>query len=485
MESDLIIKFDDLILSDYFDLLGEPEMGLFAPVTNELVRSARGYGSQIKDSRSEANTITLPVFSTRGNWRDFKDDISILARDKELHRIWFSHEPDRYYLGKLDGESKLVRSLEQMNEATGSLTFIIPDGLAHGIEEQSFFSSGETLRIENNGTYKTPVRFQADFTEDTSYLGILTENQIIQLGTVDEPDVQTVAPSTVLWVDEMTPATKNKWSFKTARIRWKPESSINSGEVGFRSQDFWAEDFGNYKDIWHGPSITRYTNDSSVENWEATFRVGHKKSAKTPKVQQQGMTEMNIVDKDNNFIAGVEIKKGFSSNEYVDYYFFIGDTRVYKGSIPYERRDFFGNVVIKKVGNKFTFSITAINPSNWKSLWTYSRSYTNDDVSNLRANAQTVWWGLWSDKPPMELGCSYTKFVKINTSNIEEEALTFSAGDHLEVTEKLKVFLNGTPADDYLANGSDKIYIEPGNTDVLIASDKTPIVKATIRNAFL
>ncbi|MCI1134785.1 hypothetical protein MOP89_03225 [Enterococcus gallinarum] len=92
---------------------------------------------------------------------------------------------------------------------------------------------------------------------------------------------------------------------------------------------------------------------------------------------------------------------------------------------------------------------------------------------------------MWSDKPSMELGCSYTKFVKINTSNVEEEALTFSVGDHLEVTEKLKVFLNGTPADDYLANGSDKIYIEPGNTDVLISSDKSPIVKATIRDTFL
>ena len=82
------------------------------------------------------------------------------------------------------------------------------DGFMYSINERTFNSINNLISIENNGTYKTPVRFQADFTEDTSYLGILTENQIIQLGTVDEPDVQTVAPSTVLWVDEMTPATK-------------------------------------------------------------------------------------------------------------------------------------------------------------------------------------------------------------------------------------------------------------------------------------
>lgn len=437
---------------------------------------------RFRDFLRDPKKITISFPYQHKKEQDIIDEISTFFFSPDERILINPKDESKYFLAKLQGEID-VSTVGVYSIVTVDMYSY--DGFMYSINERTFNSINNLISIENNGTYKTPVRFQADFTEDTSYLGILTENQIIQLGTVDEPDVQTVAPSTVLWVDEMTPATKNKWSFKTARIRWKPESSINSGEVGFRSQDFWAEDFGNYKDIWHGPSITRYTNDSSVENWEATFRVGHKKSAKTPKVQQQGMTEMNIVDKDNNFIAGVEIKKGFSSNEYVDYYFFIGDTRVYKGSIPYERRDFFGNVVIKKVGNKFTFSITAINPSNWKSLWTYSRSYTNDDVSNLRANAQTIWWGLWSDKPPMELGCSYTKFVKINTSNIEEEALTFSTGDHLEITENLKVFLNGTPADDYLANGSDKIYFEPGNTDLLIASDKSPIVKATIRNTFL
>ena len=88
--------------------------------------------------------------------------------------------------------------------------------------------------------------------------------------------MQTVAPSTVLWVDEMTPATKNKWSFKTARIRWKPESSINSGEVGFRSQDFWAKILVIIKisGTDHRLHVTRMIPQLKIG--EATFRVGHK-----------------------------------------------------------------------------------------------------------------------------------------------------------------------------------------------------------------
>ncbi|MFB5210721.1 distal tail protein Dit [Enterococcus casseliflavus] len=483
MESDLIIKFDDLILSDYFDLLGEPDMGLFAPVTNELVRSARGYGSQIKDSRSEANTITLPVFSTRGNWRGFKDDISVLARDKELHRIWFSHEPDRYYLGKLDGESKLVRSLERMNEATGSLTFIIPDGISYAVEEKQFRGLNNTLTIENNGTHKSPASFTVDFTENTDYLGFLTDKKIIQLGTVEDTDAATTAASTVIFNESITGTSNRNWSENVARIRHTPDSSTLSGRLTWRSDSVVATDFGSGEG-YHGPSVTRFLGDDAIENWEATFRVGFIRASSNPKREQVGLLEGNILDADNNFIAGFNIKKPRATDERVEYAFYIGDNRVFLGDIPYNFRDFFGNVVIKKIGNKFVFSIGGFG-DNWKFDWSYARSFTNDDVANLRAKSMSCYFGVWNWRPSMYLRMSYAKFIKINTNNLEEEALKFLAGDHLEITENLKVFLNGTPADDYLANGSDKLYFEPGTTEVLIASDKFPSVTATLRERYL
>lgn len=483
MESDLIIKFDDLILSDYFDLLGEPEMGLFAPVTNELVRSARGYGSQIKDSRSEANTITLPVFSTRGNWRDFKDDISILARDKELHRIWFSHEPDRYYLGKLDGESKLVRSLERMNEATGSLTFIIPDGISYAVEEKQFRGLNNTLTIENNGTHKSPASFTVDFTENTDYLGFLTDKKIIQLGTVEDTDAATTAASTVIFNESITGTSNRNWSENVARIRHTPDTSALSGRVSWKLNSVEVSDFGSGEG-WHGPSVTRFLGDDAIENWEATFRVGLKRASSNPKREQVGLLEGNILDADNNFIAGFNIKKPRATDERVEYAFYIGDNRVFLGDIPYNFRDFFGNVVIKKIGSKFVFSIGGFG-DNWKFNWSYSKSFTNDDVANLRAKSMSAFFGSWNWRPSMSLGMSYAKFTKINTNNPEEESLKFLTGDHLEITENLKVFLNGTPADDYLANGSDKLYFEPGTTEVLIASDKSPSVTATLRERYL
>ena len=78
------------------------------------------------------------------------------------------------------------------------------------------------------------------------------------------------------------------------------------------------------------------------------------------------------------------------------------------------------------------------------------------------------------------------QIVKINTSNIEEEALTFSVGDHFGSHGKIGKFFEWNTSRRLLSKMVRiRFYIEPGNTDVLIASDKAPIVKATIRNAFL
>ncbi|MFI3805443.1 distal tail protein Dit [Vagococcus fluvialis] len=483
--SDVVIKFDELILSDYFDLLEEPDMGLFAPVTNELVRAARGYGSKLKDSYSGSNTINLSVFSTEGNLRKFKDDLSIIARDKKLHKLSFSYEPDRYYLCKLDGDSKLIRSLENKDECTGTLSFIVPEGISHGTEEK-FFTKNETnslITINNGGTYKTSPTFEIDFTENTDYVALITGDEVIQLGTVEDDDVNKPQLIDILFSDEMGFSTNNKWSQNVARIRHTPENANLSGSVQWRADDVLMTDYGNGEG-YHGGSITRYLTDDTVENWEFTFRVGFSTNSAAKRVSQIGLTEGNILDKDNNFIAGFNLKKPNKADERVFYAWYIGDTRVFSGEIPYRYRNFFGNITIKKIGNKFYFSIGGFG-DNWKFDWQYSRSFINDDVANLRFKSISIYMAAYGSNPTMHQRVSYTKAIKIGTTDISEVPLTFLTGDHLEITEKLKVFLNGTPADDYLANGSKKIYLEPGVSDILVASDKAPEVVAKVRPKFL
>ncbi|MGX7367984.1 hypothetical protein [Enterococcus casseliflavus] len=389
-------------------------------------------------------------------------------------------DESKYFLAKIQGEID-VASVGTFSIVT--VTMYSYDGLMYCVDEKEIESIGNTLSIKNDGSYKIPGKYTIDFTEDTDYLGLLTDKKIIQLGTVEDTGASTMAESTVIFNESITGTSNRNWSENVARIRHTPDTSALSGRVSWKSNSVEVSDFGSGEG-WHGPSVTRFLGDDAIENWEATFRVGLKRASSNPKREQVGLLEGNILDADNNFIAGFNIKKPRATDERVEYAFYIGDNRVFLGDIPYNFRDFFGNVVIKKIGSKFVFSIGGFG-DNWKFNWSYSKSFTNDDVANLRAKSMSAFFGSWNWRPSMSLGMSYTKFTKINTNNPEEESLKFLTGDHLEITENLKVFLNGTPADDYLANGSDKLYFEPGTTEVLIASDKSPSVTATLRERYL
>lgn len=471
------IKFNSKILKvEKLRVLIQPLSNISDSSSNMYTLNQQRFRNYMRDPKKI--TISFPYQHKKE--QEILDEVGNFFFSTEERILINPKDESKYFLAKLQGEVD-ISTVGTYSIVT--VNMVSYDGFMYSINEQSFFSFGETLRLENNGTYKMPVRFQADFTEDTDYLGLLTDKKIIQLGTVEDTDASTMAESTVIFNESITGTSNRNWSENVARIRHTPDSSTLSGRVTWRSDAVVATDFGTGEG-WHGPSVTRFLGDDAIENWEATFRVGFIRASSNPKKEQVGLLEGNILDADNNFIAGFNIKKPRATDERVEYAFYIGDNSVFLGDIPYNFRDFFGNVVIKKIGNRFIFSIGGFG-DNWKFNWSYSKGFTNDDVANLRAKSMSSYFGVWNWRPSMYLRMSYAKFIKINTNNLEEEALKFLAGDHLEITENLKVFLNGTPADDYLANGSDKIYFEPGTTEVLIASDKAPSVTATLRERYL
>lgn len=425
-------------------------------------------------------TLTFP-YQNKSEKAITEEVAAFFFSDKEVELINPKDET-KFFLAKIHGEIELST---EGNYSIVTVNLVSYDGFMYSVSEK-FFPKNETnslITINNEGTYKTSPTFEIDFTENTDYVALITGDEVIQLGTVEDDDVDKPQLTDILFSDEMGFSTNNKWSQNVARIRHTPDNANLSGSVQWRADDVLMTDYGNGEG-YHGGSITRYLTDDTVENWEFTFRVGFSTNSAAKRVSQIGLTEGNILDKDNNFIAGFNLKKPNKADERVFYAWYIGDTRVFSGEIPYRYRNFFGNITIKKIGNKFYFSIGGFG-DNWKFDWQYSRSFINDDVANLRFKSVSLYMAAYGNNPTMHQRVSYTKAIKIGTTDISEVPLTFLTGDHLEITEKLKVFLNGTPADDYLANGSKKIYLEPGVSDILVASDKAPEVVAKVRPNFL
>lgn len=207
MISDLEIKLNDVSLSDYFDLTDEPDRGLFPEVQHDLVQMAQANGSRATNKRFAHRIITLPLYALSGNFRQTKDDLANVLFAEERQRLWFSDEPDRYWLVELTGESSWKRSLDSKGEAFGELKFLCEDGLAHAMVPKPFqiisTSEGVLAEVNNTGTYKTPIDINVTFTSDANSIGFVSSDRIVQLGTSFSEDEDNAVASDKIMNDNM------------------------------------------------------------------------------------------------------------------------------------------------------------------------------------------------------------------------------------------------------------------------------------------
>lgn len=504
MISDLEIKLNDVSLSDYFDLTEEPDRGLFPEVQHDLVQMARSNGSRATNKRLTHRIITLPLYALSGNFRKAKDDLANVLFSEERQRLWFSDEPDRYWLVELTGESSWKRSLESRGEAFGELNFLCEDGISHSIETKTFpfisTEDGILATVQNDGTYKTPMDINVTFTSDADSIGFVSDDNIVQLGTSYSEDEQNFVPSEKVLNDGMGSSTG--WSTNVGRPRWRyPDSGDNTSKIqgsltwSASASAVYPASFGSIDaskpGYWHGPTLTRNLNPN-LGDFEAFHRLTFKpKGSGKNRAACQGIFEINYMDADGNFVMGFEIKDNNRDADEVKYSFFIGTYRMFEGKLPKSvltfHGGFFGSIQMTKVGNKFTFRLARINGDTWKETWSTSKSWNNETVAMLSASSIQVFLSKWKDSPEMLMELTHTRVTKFNTQNETLIPNTFYEGDTLLVDGKSnQVYLNGLRADGYRVIGSSQVFqANKGATEIFAISDGTFTGNLDVRERYL
>lgn len=504
MISDLEIKLNDFRLSDYFDLTDEPDRGLFPEVQHNLAQMARGNGSRATDKRLGHRIITLPLYALSGNFRQTKDALANILFSDEKQRLWFSDEPDRYWLVELTGESSWKRALENRGEAFGELSFLCEDGLAHSINSKPFpfitTEEGTVAIIENNGTYKTPVDINITFSSDANSIGFVSEDNIVQLGTSVSEDDEGVVFSNKVMNDDMGSGTKNLWSTNVGRPRWRFDDGDNTskveGTLTWGSTEVYPNNYGSFDTskpgYWHGPTVTR-SLPTPLQDFEAYHRLQFKPTGNSKqKPTCQGLIEINYSDADNNFIVGFEMKDNTNTADRVTYSFFVGDYRMYEGSLPKSvltyHGGFFGMVMMKKVGNTFSFRIARIDGDTWKETWTSgTKTWTNNAVAMLSASIINSFMAQWRNYRTMDIKLTHTRITQFNTENGALIPKTFYEGDTLFVDGQTnRVYINGIRDDSYRVIGSSQIFNAPkGTSEIVAISDGEFTGNLEIRERYL
>lgn len=502
MISDLEIKLGDFMLSDYFDLTAEPDRGLFPEVQHNLVTMARANGVRATSRRLGHRIITLPLYALSGNFRETKDALAPALMADGRQALWFSDEPDRYWMVELTGESSLSRSLDQKSVAEGQLQFLCEDGLAHALKPESFpfnvTTDGIIATVQNTGTYKAPVDINAKFLSDADSIGFVSEENLLQFGTPYSEEAENFVASTKIMNDPMGTTTKQYWQENVANIRWRMNDGETSskimGSMKYEAEDTRPASYGtppaDKPGFWHGPS-TSHTLTNPIDNFKAFHRLYFKATGTSAqKKASQGLIEINYVDADGNFVMALVMRH---NGEKVWYSFIVGTERIYEVALSKSayttETGFFGTIEFSKVGNKFTFRLASAphTSSGFKENWVNTKTFTNDSVAMLSPYKVNCFMAQWNKVRAMDIRLTHSRITKINT---EEEALVpmeFYAGDELYVDgSNNHVYINGIRNDDYRIIGSDQMFrVEPGDTEIAVVSDGTVEGELSIRRQYV
>ncbi|WP_312189442.1 distal tail protein Dit [Enterococcus sp.] len=414
-------------------------------------------------------------------------------------KLWFEDEPDKYYLAIPDGE---ISVNEVVFLGKGTIRFLIPDGMAHAMEPKPFpfiTTNGDTIAtVHNNGTYQTPIDIEVTFTSDANSIGFVSSDNIVQLGTTVSEDDEEFIPSEKVFNDEMSSATKNLWSVNVGRIRWRYDDGDHSsrveGSLSWNDTEVFPSSYGNYNKedpfYWHGPTAT-YFFANDLSDLEAFHRFNFKPSGNSKQLASNaGLIEINYLDADGNFIMGFEMKDNTDKADTVTYSFFVGNIRIYTGTLPNAAKlngGFFGSIQMTKVGNAFSFKLARLSGSPLKEVWSISKPYTNETVAMLSAARIDCAMLQFKDWRTIDMMLTHTRITKLNTQDDRLIPKTFYEGDNVLVDGQTnRVYINGIRDDDYRVIGSSQFLVaEKGNTEIFAFSDGAFEGDLTIRERFL
>lgn len=475
-------------------------------------------GAKITQSRRNQTTISADVTLASD---PENNDMTAIEIDELIKsklntkgdlRIVFSDVPDRYFMGRLEGNSEL--EIMTPGIATLSLTFMIPDGKSHALESKTFGitedEDGERIfHIVNNGTAPARVNFNLEATRDVDSFALIIEDdentgqgQVLQIGDEDDPEITEQEPQTYLWKTKMNSKQEGNWQDNIATPNYFSNSNNSDkqsrieGSISWtRSDGVRAKDYGGWNDgdagYWHGPSITRFFGQDVQDFIFYTrfhMRVTPLSLKGKKRTKKGGIMEFNVRDNDDNLICGVHFRDNDDKKEVVWLQVYLAGVKVWDGKVPraelMQDKRFAGGLTIQRNGNKFYIEI--IKTRNGKQHWKKTLSMNNEAAARLAATRVDYWFAKYGGREQLAMDVTRSNFKILNT---EDEA---DIPNHIDEADEVlidgiesKVYVNEEHRPEYLIVGSDFIEVPPGKTDIYVIDDGALTGTASIEEVYV
>lgn len=430
--------------------------------------------------------------STARELSEFRRKMSEILYSKEPKRLIFSDEPSIYYEAIVDGEPVLG---EDDMYSTGTITWLIPDGVAYSTAEFSFDGvqkdGYQTITIQNNGTEWADVDYEITHQHENGFIGLVSQYGVIQLGKQEEADGENYEASEELFngyglfqddhgTSYQNPENTTQGTLEVRNVAGYNVMALKGGQA---TSGYWNG----------GMKTLTIPVDSEGRRGAKNFYCYTQHWFETGLMGQTGAQTIAFLTGDNKVICAMSINKSDTVGNTAHVDWFAPQNKKIK-TLDFQPTAYEGNPFNLKMGgghNDF------LKEGDRLRIFWYGQYYyfTIPEIKDMVCEKIQVWIGQWGSR---DLGNqlvthNYLKSIWFRKDNVEkyrDVPNRYRAGDVVSIDgESTKVYVNGMVAKGDEINGSNYPKVPPGTTEVQFCyssfSSPPPHIKAKIREVYL
>lgn len=487
----LSVKFNDIELGKYIEVLQGFTPFVGADWNPSFVKAEKQNGSDFAYTSYENKQIVMP-FTIEGNLEEKYDALQKALKVDEPKKLVFGNVPNKCFYAIPSGTLEFSEETEFLGE--GTITWLIPDGVAYSTAEFSFDGvqkdGYQTITIQNNGTEWADVDYEITHKHENGFIGLVSQYGVIQLGKQEEADGENYEASEELFngyslfQDDHGTSYQNPENTTQGTLEVKNVAGYNVMALkgGQATSGYWNG----------GMRTLTIPVDSEGRRGAKNFYCYTQHWFETGLMGQTGAQTIAFLTGDNKVICAMSINKSDS----------VGNTARIEWFAP-------GNTLIRREefqptayeGNPFNLKMGCHNDflkegEKLRIFWCGTYMERNiPEIKDMECEKIQIWIGQWGSR---DLGNqlvthNYLKSIWFRKDNVEkyrDVPNRYRAGDVVTIDgESTKVYVNGMPAKGDEITGTDYFQVPPGTTEVQFCyssfSSPPPQIKAKIREVYL
>lgn len=487
----LSVKFNDIELGKYIEVLQGFTPFVGADWNPSFVKAEKQNGSDFAYTSYENKQIVMP-FTIEGNLEEKYDALQKALKVDEPKKLVFGNVPNKCFYAIPSGTLEFSEETEFLGE--GTITWLIPDGVAYSTAEFSFDGvqkdGYQTITIQNNGTEWADVDYEIAHQHENGFIGLVSQHGVIQLGKQEEADGENYEASEELFngyslfQDDHGTSYQNPENTTQGTLEVKNVAGYNVMALkgGQATSGYWNG----------GMKTLTIPVDSEGRRGAKNFYCYTQHWFETGLMGQTGAQTIAFLTGDNKVICAMSINKSDT----------VGNTARIEWFAP-------GNTLLRREefqptayeGNPFNLKMGCHNDflkegEKLRIFWYGSYMERNiPEIKDMECEKIQIWIGQWGDRnlTNQYVTHNYLKSIWFRKDNVEkyrDVPNRYRAGDVVSIDgESTKVYVNGMPAKGDEINGSNYPKVPPGTTEVQFCyssfSSPPPHIKAKIREVYL